>query len=500
MSKSKLLREYDAIVKAALEGAKKMDVYTVLRLNSTSKYTFRWQGGAVYDVNQSDISGAGLYCFTKSGHLGFGATNKLDVATVSKLLQDTAKVARSNEEKGADTAKEIFELAYQDNLGEDDLHYVVQDPASIKQSEIESFAHELEKYVLSKRPDAKPMVTFTSEQVQWRIVRSDNTDVDFAIPYTRGGVIFTIRKGEKSTTAHISLFRPLAKDLLSDIDKAKQLIDQELLLAEEQLDASAAEGGNLPVLVAGNLAGTLVHEALGHPAESDAIAENASVLGSKDNKMLIGKQVAARGVTIRDHEEGLNHGYHPYGAFGNQRKAITIIEDGILKESISDIFTGKKIGVANKNAERSEHYGAVAIPRMSTTYIELHKDLLIAEKLPSSDPTKVWGLLKEKGIFDRHPKIYYLIGFRAGQVAAKTGDFMFGAGYTYELTADKVTPKQPMSFSGSVLEALKAIEFGVGELQTDDFGNCGKAGQVAYVSDGGHELVFFGPTKHVSIA
>ncbi len=499
---SKLLREHEDMINAALKKAEDLGVYLVLRVNKNEYMALDWKDGGVDSIAIRDKTGVGLYTFTKSGHVGFGSSNQISENNIIALVESTAAIARANELAGTDIAKEIFSLPRQENLGEDSLHYNTVDVASINQHDLQEYSKKIEAIISKSSKDVRAVINTSYEQVQWRILRSDGTDVDFALPYARTRISMTLRKDDTSTRGFVALFKPSLQELLIDLETPRELISREIAMMRDQLSAEPLQnpGTNRPVLIAGDLAGTLVHEALGHPAESDAVAENASVIGNENGQFMKGTQVATKGVTVVDHEEGLNHGFHPYGTFGNKRESVTIIDDGILKESISDVFTAAKSGVANKNTERSEDYSMVAIPRMSTTYIKLSPELLIETDLSSTEPHKVQAILKKHGMFNKYPTIHYLIGFRGGSVSPKTGTFMFGSGYTYELSANGVKAVKPASFSGDVLGALKSIEFGAGKLTTDDIGYCGKSSQRAYVSDGGHELIFFTPTKHVGIA
>lgn len=499
---SKLLREHDDMINAALKKADELGVYLVLRINKNEYIALDWKDSGVDSVAIKEKTGVGLYAFTKSGHVGFGSSNQISKDDIVALVESTAAIAKANEAAGTDSAEEIYNLAKQENLGEDSLHYNTTDVASINQDDLQEYSKKIEAIISESSDDVRAVISTSYEQVQWRILRSDGTDVDFALPYARARISMTLRKDGASTRGFVALFKPSLHALLGDLETPSELIAREVAMMRDQLKAGPIQnpGTNQPVLIAGDLAGTLVHEALGHPAESDAVAENASVIGDENGQFAKGTQVAAKGVTVVDHEEGLNHGFHPYGTFGNKRESVTIIDDGVLKESLSDIFTAAKSGVTNKNTERSEDYSMVAIPRMSTTYIKLSPELLIETDLPSTEPNQVQAVLKKHGIFKKYPAIHYLIGFRGGSVSPKTGTFMFGSGYTYELSANGVKAVKPASFSGDVLGALKSIEFGAGKLTTDDIGYCGKSSQRAYVSDGGHELIFFTPTKHVGIA
>lgn len=498
---SKLLRQYDSMIEAVLARAKASDHYVVMRWHHRDFYSLLYKNQAIDKLSFESDYGVGMYVFTKSGHVAFGSTNQLD-DSVLQLFDDLAKVADSNQEAKLATAEQIFELAAQPNLGQDNLHYQTYDVTTIKPNKIAVQLGALENFAKKCDKNINTLLSFNCEVDTWRIVRSDGTDVDWCVPKSRLYMMLTLRGNQQTVNGSFRLIDTTPEDLLSSEANYTQRIGEMITMLQAQLGAVAMQPGHYPTIIDADLGGMVAHEALGHPAESDLVASRGSALGDAQGKFIAGTKIASDGVTIEDHEANLAHGFHPYGAFGNAREHVTIIKDGILRESISDVFTATKIGVPNKNCERSEAYYAPAIPRMSNTYVNMTRleQLQHDPKSTLRDPQTLQASLAQAGAFQDHPKIIYLQQMTGGMVSPATGDFMFGTGFAYELSAKGVTPHKPVSFSGNVVEALKSLQYGMGDVQKDMAGFCGKSDQVAHVNTGGNALMFFTPTKSVSIA
>jgi TldD protein len=498
---SKLLREYDAIITQLLTTAQEDELYIVARLQKRDYYRTTWRNHKLDDAAVSQNTGLGLYVFTKLGHVAFGSTNSLSESDVLGLYASLADAARTNEKLGIAHAPEIYQLDPQENLGEDALHYQRKDLLDYDLSELPRMLESLDKRVQATHAEASFVGSMDVEQDQWRIVRSDGTDVDFSIPKVRvRQAAVTLRIDEASTQVYFRLAGSNVDELKAIVAESDEEFSDRINEGLQQLRADAIEAGSPAVLMDAELIGMIAHEALGHPAESDIIAGGGSVLGNEDNSYKTGLQVADSGINVTDHEENLNHGFHPYGAFGNARQRVSIVKDGKLHESISDIFSAERIGVPNKNCERSESYGAPAIPRMSNTYVHIdeHKDMIADHGISRAEVAQ--RTLKENGMFDKYPTILYLQGMRGGSVNPSGGTFMFGTQFVYEITKDSVVPKKPVSFSGDALSALKSIRFAAGKIDTTDFGYCGKASQTAYVNAGGNALVFLEPNEKIKVA
>jgi TldD protein len=220
------------------------------------------------------------------------------------------------------------------------------------------------------------------------------------------------------------------------------------------LDAVDAPTGRLPVVVGNGFGGVLLHEAVGHGLEADAVQKRASVYAGK-----LGEQVAEPFVTAYD--DGAKTGEWGSDGIddeGTPTRRTTVIEDGKLTSYLYDLLRARKDGVESTGNGRRESFRYVPVPRMTNTYFapgEASRDDLFA------------GI--ERGL--------YAVSFGGGQVEPATGDFVFGVSEAYLIEDGKVTaPVRGATLVGNGLEALAAIDAIAGDLDIAT-GYCGKAGQ-----------------------
>lgn len=498
---SKLLQEYNPLIEQMLLQAASDDAYIVARWHSRDYYAAVRRNHTLDETRVSQNAGLGLYVFTKNGHVAFGSTNELTSQSVTDLYTGLLAAARTNEQLGIAKAQEIYELAMQPNLGEDRLHYQHRELLDYEIRQLPQMMEQIDDRITGLNPDASITMSMDIEQDLWRIVRSDGTDVDFSLPKVRlRTVIVTVRTEHGVAQTYFRLAANTVEELVETIAENEPHFHEAVQELADQITAQSVEPGSPPVLLDAELVGMIAHEALGHPAESDIIASGGSTLGDKDDRFKAGLKVAESGINVTDHEADLKHGFHPYGAFGNVRQEVKIVKDGRLHESISDIFSAGRAGVENKNCERSEGYWAPAIPRMSNTYVHIDNHKPMAEPNGRTQAEIAQSTLLEDGVFDTHPTVLFIRQMRGGQVNPASGTFMFGTAFVYELTADTITPKKPVSLSGDALSALKSISFAAGEVNTSDFGYCGKSSQTAHVNSGGNAFVFLAPNEKITVA
>lgn len=499
---SKLLLEFNDTINAVLDKSKKQKYYTVIRIHKRELYNLTYKNSMVDNISTDNDTGIGMYVFTKSGHFAFGSTNDCSKTSCIMLYETLRKIASKNQIENLNPATEIYKLKRQANLGQDKSHYQNILIDDINTDWIVDNLNTLDKFSKKQSTNISSLFGFNAEIDTWRIIRSDGTDVDWVVPKARFSMSITLRKDSQTVNNRLRVIDVTPEQLFSDLSIYKNKILQSIKMLNEQLDSSALQPEHYPIIIDADLGGMLAHEALGHPAESDLVEAGGSVLSNSHQKYNVRQKIAHSEVTIEDHEKDLSHGYHPYGAFGNARLPVTIINKGVLEESVSDVFSSGSIGVENKNCERSEAYFAPAIPRMSNTYISMNKVKKLSHSKDANlnDPYVLQPVLKKAGLFSKYPKIVYLIEMAGGMVTPVTGDFMFGTCFVYELSSNKVEAKKPVSFSGNVIGALEALEYGMGDVEKNTAGFCGKAEQTAHVRSGGNKLLFFSPTDKIKLA
>jgi TldD protein len=220
------------------------------------------------------------------------------------------------------------------------------------------------------------------------------------------------------------------------------------------LDAVDAPTGRLPVVVGNGFGGVLLHEAVGHGLEADAIQKGASVYAGR-----LGERLAEPFVTAYDDGSRPNEwGSDGIDDEGTPTRRTTIIEDGRLSSYLYDVVRARRDGVESTGNGRRASFRNLPIPRMTNTFFapgEATADELIG------------GV--EKGL--------YAVSFGGGQVEPATGDFVFGVSEGYLIEGGRVTaPVRGATLIGNGIQALAAVDGIAGDLAIAT-GYCGKEGQ-----------------------
>jgi TldD protein len=244
-------------------------------------------------------------------------------------------------------------------------------------------------------------------------------------------------------------------------ERPEEVAESAARKALTMLDARGAPTGRLPVVVGNGFGGVLLHEAVGHGLEADAVQKRASVYAGR-----MGEQLAPDFVTAYD--DGSRTG--AWGSDGvddegTPTQRTTILENGRLTSYLYDLVRARKDGAESTGNGRRESFRHLPVPRMTNTFFapgEASVDDLIE------------GV--ERGL--------YAVSFGGGQVEPATGDFVFGVSEGYLIEGGKVTaPVRGATLIGNGLEALRAIDGIAGDLDIAT-GYCGKAAQRVAVGVG----------------
>lgn len=220
------------------------------------------------------------------------------------------------------------------------------------------------------------------------------------------------------------------------------------------LDAVPAPAGKMPVVVGNGFGGVLLHEAVGHGLEADAVQKGASVFAGR-----IGQQLAPEFVNAFDDGRKPNEwGSDGIDDEGMPTQQIAIIRDGVLESFLHDRRSAQKDGVLSTGNGRRESFRHLPVPRMTNTYF-------------APGDAQVADLIEAAG------NGLYAVSFGGGQVEPATGDFVFGVSEGYLIENGRVTkPVTGATLTGNGLSALQTIEAIAGDLKLAT-GFCGKAGQ-----------------------
>ena len=244
---------------------------------------------------------------------------------------------------------------------------------------------------------------------------------------------------------------------------AHEYVKKAVHLAITNLDAIPAPAGNMPVILGSGWPGVLLHEAIGHGLEGDAIRKGSSVFAGK-----LGQQVASSLCTIVDNGCVVDkRGSINIDDEGTPTQTTVLIEKGILKNYLQDKLNAKLMDQKSTGNSRRQSYAYLPIPRMTNTY------MLSGSSLPTDIIKSV-----DKGI--------YAINFAGGQVDVTSGKFVFEANEAYLVENGKITsPIKGATIIGNGTEVLQKIVMVGNDLQLDSgIGTCGKDGQNVPVSVG----------------
>ncbi|MDR2766309.1 MAG: hypothetical protein LBB63_02495 [Holosporaceae bacterium] len=247
------------------------------------------------------------------------------------------------------------------------------------------------------------------------------------------------------------------------VDKKEKWVDEALRQASVKMRALPAPAGEMPVVLGNGWTGILLHEAIGHGLEGDAIREKTSSF-----HQLMGEYIASPEVTVVDD-----------GTLNNRRGSLNIDDEGTPTRRTPLIENGKLVGLMQDrmNASlmnspvtgngRRESYEHMPIPRMTNTFM-LAGDLSFDEILARV----------KRGIFAK--------SFADGQVDVASGKFVFSASEAYLIENGKITdPVKGAMLVGDGPSILKKISAIGSDFALDPgVGTCGKSGQMAPVGVG----------------
>lgn len=394
----------------------------------------RPQSGTERGASVRVVSGKATY---------FGHVDGLEQRSLLDLADSVAQALHGD-------ARQPVTLAAPDRV---ERHVVVQRPEDVavgRQAEILRSCDERARSGGSEI--AQVAVGYVDERRQVEIYNSDGVAaaddrtrvrLSAQVVARRGGRVET---GTQTRGGHAG-FELLAHD--------PELVAQDAARkAVTMLDAVDAPSGRFPVVVGNGFGGVLLHEAVGHGLEADAVHKHASVYAGR-----IGEQLAHDGVTAYDDGAKPNAwGSDGIDDEGTPTRRTTVIENGVLTSFLYDLQTAREDGTASTGNGRRQSFRHLPLPRMTNTYFA-PGDATAEDLIGSIDN----GL--------------YAVSFGGGQVEPATGDFVFGVSEGYLIENGRVTaPVRGATLVGNGLQALAAIDGIAGDLDIAT-GYCGKGGQ-----------------------
>ncbi|MGA2158076.1 MAG: TldD/PmbA family protein [Dehalococcoidia bacterium] len=233
-------------------------------------------------------------------------------------------------------------------------------------------------------------------------------------------------------------------------DEAKDIARRAVAL----LSAPHVKGGTYTVVLDPILAGVFVHEAFGHLSEADHVYENPQLR----DIMVLGRRFGGKHLNIIDGAAvpGLR-GSFKYDDEGTPAAKTYLIQEGVLNSRLHSRETAARMREQPTGNARAINYQFPPIVRMTNTYIEPGRtsfDDMISD-------------IKE-GIYARE--------WYGGTTSLEM--FTFSAGEAYMIRGGKVAEMiKPIVLTGNVFSTLDNIDEIGNDLDMNQGGGCGKAGQ-----------------------
>jgi TldD protein len=494
MPKALRVAACDPIVGALRAEAESRGVYVIGRIQDRVARHISVNNGKLERVESGAVRGMGVQVFTEEGACGFACSDELSEAEARNLVAEATALARNADTYDAERNRAIFELpATPERVRATETLPLDQTSLERQISEL----LDLNRAAMALAEGLSVRAAHAAGDEEWRIVRSDGTDIAFDMPRAYVQQSITALGPGGGTTVGAAVSGAGAEVLWGPEFRARmeKRSARAAALARELLEAEPAPAGHYKIVMDYALAKGLAHEAFGHAAETDGMT--TSILG-REGKIRLGETLAAPHVTITDGPVLGDFAYQPISANGQPRQTVAILERGVLRSGLGDVFSADRAGAPLTGAERAESYRSVPVPRMTNIRITVDEPVVFETPFEDVTPEELRERLLATGLMRDGERVFFLSGYRGGQVNPRDGDFVFNCAAIYDFSSG-VKLYRPAILSGKVLSALHSLSAGLGPLYLDAMGHCGKAGQSVPSSGGAHMYILMEENPDVMI-
>lgn len=379
--------------------------------------------------------------------VGYAHSSELSDAALARAVEAVSAVGRGYSGRYADAPMRTNRKLYGDD-----------NPLSTPQySEKIALLESVDAYARDCGSDIAQVSA--SLAASWQIVkilRADGHMVEDIRPMLRFNVSVIAREGARQETGSFGFGGRDGFDAFVSEEAWKAGVDEAVRQARINLTAEPAPAGEMNIVLGPGWPGILLHEAVGHGLEGDFNRKGTSAFA-----MLMGEQVASRGVTIVDDGTlAARRGSLTVDDEGTPTSSTVLIEDGKLVGYMQDRQNARLTGVAPTGNGRRQSYAHVPMPRMTNTCMLGGQDA----------PEEIVASLKD-GL--------YAVSFGGGQVDITSGKFVFSCTEAYRVKNGKLgAPVKGAMLIGNGPDAMRRVSMIGNDMQLDrGIGTCGKAGQ-----------------------
>ncbi|HNY12163.1 MAG TPA: TldD/PmbA family protein [Candidatus Wallbacteria bacterium] len=489
------------LIKKIYEGSREAfrneGMMLICRIQKKRSVSISVVNGELNDLTNNSKSGIGIHGFEKGGASAMVTSNTypdIDFDEMTASLKTLINASLKNKIK---KNSDIFSLEPQINILKSEYsHPFSAYPLQAIIDRVTAANKEIVKIDKTKLSVTTSCGIVVEEYI---IIRGDGTFSAFETPRCSLSSSITAKDADGTATVAARLG---SSDLsvLFDEKLYADFMGQASFYAKEALripSSPQVEAGKYRIVIDYALAKGLAHEAFGHAVESDL--GKSSILW-EGGKFIKGRKVANEKVNITDSPILNDYAWQPVGANGNLRKNVEIVKDGVVKDSLADIFSAGEMGVSNQNAERIESYDCPSIPRMTNIRLEYLNPIPSGKAFHDIRPREVNELLLKNGFLAEDGDTLLLLGYKGGQVSTVNGDFVFNCSMIFKMNATCLPELyKPAIFAGKTLSTLKSIIGAIGPVKWDALGTCGKNGQGVPSSGGSNYFLIIDKNDDVTI-
>ena len=430
--------------------------YFDIRVVSESGRSLRMENGRI--TTNKLYSEKGLHArIYYNGNWGSATSSSINKENVLKTLEKACIIAKSSSNPSAKKhelgsqklVESIYEWPIKRSFDDVDLSAKISDMQVVNG-------------ILASKEYVKSIVVRLNEWIEERIIyTSEGTKVREVKPYIYFAAMATGSIEGRNITAYKNIGRINGYTIFDEISQeefAVQIIDN----LEKQAKAKSVKPGKYETIVSPDLVGTLIHEAFGHLAEADFVLSGSLLREYR------GKEIAPDFINVRDVPE-VNQGFGniKFDDEGTQARDAIIVDNGVVKEFMTDRERAVLLDQKPTGNARSEGYRVQPLIRMRNTIL-LPGDWRLDELIEDID----YGVL---------------LGTPLGGEANLDGTFQVGIQDAYRIVNGEIG--DPIRVSSITGNSIKMLKHAVG-LSRDfrvDYGFCGKM-QWVPVSSGGPYL------------
>ncbi len=415
--------------------------YVEIRLEERRATGIRYRGRELEDVSEPTSSGGNVRALVKGGW-GFVSFN--DPGDLKEKVNLAVRQARL---VGHDVSHLAPVAPAEDSLQE----LASKDASGVSLAEKMQLVRQYNETVLGVPKVESSVVVYGDRRRKVTFASSEGSFIEQTHSDISMRVTAMARDGGDVQQAGLSMG---SRGDFGQVEGMHREVEEIARRAVDLMSAPRARSAEYTVILDPILAGVFTHEAFGHLSEADFTYENERM----KELMVLGRRFGGRHLNIVDGAAvpGLRGSFR-YDDEGVPATKTHLIREGVLVGRLHSRETAARMGEPATGNARAIDYQHPPIVRMTNTYIEAQK--VSFEEMISEI---------RDGIYARN--------WYGGTTSMEM--FTFSAGEAYVIRNGRVAELlRPVVLSGNVFTTLQNIDAIGNDLDMNQGGGCGKAGQ-----------------------